>query len=206
MPFSIRKKLLNERNARPIEQNLDKLVQFLNEKYGRTLRDDSRLAYKWAAGRSSVSMENVAKEIDQMFFLFESTDFTEVSRRIVSSVIDDMYNQYGLDRKTSSILAKRYMVPATKAYYDRRGIFCNHEYDEEIECEEEERVEEEENVDSNNETPAESPSTLNQESSPTKTAVTEQIEPQATIEVPNPIVESPTTHEMEIKKNIEIYV
>jgi len=64
MHFSIKKKLTSERcDKDKIHQKTDWLCLYVDKKYDiKKIRDDSRLAYAWAAGQSVYTLEQVGKE------------------------------------------------------------------------------------------------------------------------------------------------
>ncbi len=120
-PFSIGKRTLHMPPARraAIATRLAQLQAHLaSTSEISTVRDDSRLAYRFAAQQTALSLEQVAAEILRTHRLHAQTDYQAVCARVMAHVTQDLYARYGLERATASMLAARYMVPCVKALYE----------------------------------------------------------------------------------------
>jgi hypothetical protein len=121
MPFSVTKRIAraNEEQQNMIRAKLSHLSEVLKKEYDIDgPRDDSRLSYLWACGKTQFTAEQIAKEIHRMHSLFGETDYKFVSETVVDKVSADLFTNHGLDKKTADIQATRYMIPAIKVLYN----------------------------------------------------------------------------------------
>lgn len=79
-----------------VEVGLERLrVRFLNE-YGRTLRDDSRLAFNACCGQLPTTEDEVLAEMATIQWLSESTPYQPLCELVLRKIANRAHERYGI--------------------------------------------------------------------------------------------------------------
>lgn len=85
----------DETKAHAVER-LALLKRTLHERYALELRDDSRLAFKFATEETSWSLRDVADELAFIQFLSANSDYQATCERFLRILADNMHAEYGV--------------------------------------------------------------------------------------------------------------